>query len=237
MEKKEEILKYIEKHKEQSQGQIGLQFGSSQSTIATIIKNKDSTVALLASGRTDVKNRSSKCANLERGLDKFYDACKAKQVTAVTYDMLITKERLIAQELIARNMAVESDIPASDKAWKSYLQRFLAKHSIKSQLTHGKSVDADTTAADTFMKNEWPGIFLRVDRDPSRVWNMDETGLFWCALPKLTLANLDLDSDEPCCVVLSDDVEAIVGMLQEELQDNCQDEEEEEAVYCCTVLF
>ena len=32
------------------------------------------------------------------------------------------------------------------------------------------------------MKNEWPGIFLSVDRDPSRLWNMDETGLFWCAL-------------------------------------------------------
>ena len=29
VEKKGEILKYIEKHKEQSQGQIGLQFGLS----------------------------------------------------------------------------------------------------------------------------------------------------------------------------------------------------------------
>ena len=84
-----------------------------------------------------------------------------------------------------------SDIPASDKAWKSYLQQFLAKRSIKSRPTHGESADADSTAADAFMKNEWPGIFLSVDRDPSRVWNMDETGLFWRALLKRTLAKAD----------------------------------------------
>ena len=63
--------------------------------------------------------------------------------------------------------------------WKSYVQRFLSKRNIKSRKTHGEAADADTAAAESFFSELWPEIFDGVDRDPSRVWNMDETGLFW----------------------------------------------------------
>ena len=104
---------------------------------------------------------------------------------------LITKGYQIGDKLVKEGMVEENDLPSIDKAWKSFLQRFLAKRNIKSQVTHGEAANADIVAAALFFDSEWPDIFSSVDNDPSHVWNMDETGLFWRALPKQILQQAD----------------------------------------------
>ena len=86
--KKAEILDYITKHPQASQGDVGRQFGVGQSSISTIIKNKESILALVTSGMKDVKkNRASNFPLLEQGLEKFYKACRERiQSSVVRYD-------------------------------------------------------------------------------------------------------------------------------------------------------
>ena len=191
-EKKVEILTYVENHPHASQGEVGRKFGIGQSSVSTLIKNKAAIRELAAGGQVGVKkNRTSNCVSLERGLESFYEACQSKELKSITYDMLICKGQEIADELLKREIVEAKNLPSSDMGWKSYVQRFLSKRNIKSRKTHGEAADADTAAAESFFSEVWPEIFDGVDRDPSRVWNMDETGLFWRALPRRTLARAD----------------------------------------------
>ena len=118
-------------------------------------------------------------------MESFYDACRAKKLKSMTYNMLITKGQEIAKVLITKDLVQESSLPSTDAAWQSHVQRFLQKRSLKSRKAYGESGDADTAAAEQFFANEWPGIFSSVDNDPSRVWNMaDSSGelsrvVFW----------------------------------------------------------
>ena len=137
------------------------------------------------------KNRASNFPLLEQGLEKFYEACVAKEFRALSYDMMITQAQKIGEELIAQSMVEKEHLPGTDAAWKSFVQRFLAKRSIKSRKLHGEAADTDVAAAEHFMSNDWPALFASVDMDKSRVWNMDETGLVWRALPPRTLARAD----------------------------------------------
>ncbi|XP_065182589.1 tigger transposable element-derived protein 1-like [Sycon ciliatum] len=137
------------------------------------------------------RKRGTNCNLLEQGLEKFYDACVAKELRAVSYDMMITKAQKISEELISNSLVESEDLPGTDTAWKSFVQRFLAKRAIKSKKLHGEAAVADIAAAEKFLTNEWPDIFASVDNDDSRVWNMDETGLFWRALPDRTLSRSD----------------------------------------------
>ena len=104
--------------------------------------------------------------------------------------MLITKGKAIAKELQRAGLADAKDVPSSDAGWKSYVQQFLKKRSITSKRHHGESADADSAAACNFFDGVWPGLFSSLSNDPSYVFNMDETGLFWRALPRRTLARV-----------------------------------------------
>ena len=50
---------------------------------------------------------------------------------------------------------------------------------ISSRKTHGESGDANDAGAQHFLESVWPDCFASVDNDSSRVYNMEETGLFW----------------------------------------------------------
>ena len=105
--------------------------------------------------------------------------------------MIITQAQKTGEELIAQSIVEKEHLPGTDSAWKSFIQRFLAKRSIKSRKLHDEAADTDVAAAEHFMSNDWPALFASVDMDESRVWNMDETGLVRQTLPPRTLARAD----------------------------------------------
>lgn len=136
--KKLEIVMFVEKNPHLSQSEVGRQFGIPQSSVSTILKNKASIVQLATSGKGGVKkNRASNCIALEHGLESFYEACVAKNLLSITYDILIVKGQELGDEMVKRGMIDRKDLPSTDCGWKSYVQRFLAKRNIKSKKTHG----------------------------------------------------------------------------------------------------
>ena len=80
-------------------------------------------------------------------MEAYYAACKEKSLNSISYDLLITKGKAIAEELQRSGLADAKDVPSSDAGWKSYVQWFLKKQSITSKRHHGESADADTAAA------------------------------------------------------------------------------------------
>lgn len=50
--------------------------------------------------------------------------------------------------------------------------------------TYGEQKDADCTVADLWVEREWPKIFTRFS--PENIYNADETGLYFRALPEHT---------------------------------------------------
>ena len=137
--------------------------------MSSILKNRHSIVALAAKGCIGTKRqRQNRNELLGQGLDVFYDACKAKKLKTITYDMMITKGKDIADGLLSASLVNASDLPAMDLAWKSHIQRFL-KRSISSRKTHGESSDANDTGAQHFLESVWPDCFSSVDNDSSSV--------------------------------------------------------------------
>lgn len=189
-----DIIDYAEKNPTASQGDIARHFSVAQPTVSTIIRKKDSISALATKGSTNVKrNRQTNCSHLEKGLETFFDGCKSKALNSISYDLLASNGKSIAKELVRKGLAEEKDFPSTDSGWKSYIQRFLKKRSLQSKRQHGESADANTEAAAKFFDEVWPGLFESVAKDPSRVYNMDETGLFWRALPRRTFAKVDMN--------------------------------------------
>ena len=91
--------------------------------VSSILKNRQSIVALAAKGCTATKRqRQTRNELLEQGLDVFYNACKAKKLKTITYDMMIMKGKNIADGLISASLVNASDLPATDFAWKSHIQ-------------------------------------------------------------------------------------------------------------------
>ena len=86
-------------------------------------------------------------------------------------------------EMFADEMKVpESDRPAFSDGW---LQKFLQRRGFKTVKMSGESRSADLEA----ISSELPVLQQIISNyDPSDVFNMDETGLFYCMAPDRTIA-------------------------------------------------
>ena len=151
---KMKLSKFINENPGKSQSCVAHEFSLTQPTVLSIWKNRHLIVALTANGCIGTK-RQQQIRNelLEQGLDVFYVACKAKKLKTITYDMMITKGKDIADGLISASLVNASDLSAMDLAWKSHIQRFLKKHDISSRKTHGESGDANDDGAQHFLES------------------------------------------------------------------------------------
>jgi hypothetical protein len=64
---------------------------------------------------------------------------------------------------------------------ESYVERWRQRHSIGSYLISGSSSDADSKALEKWIRNIFP--LISKSFDSKNIYNMDETALFWKALP------------------------------------------------------
>lgn len=85
----------------------------------------------------------------------------------------------------ARDLATHLDVPDFNPS-NGWLCRWKTRNSISFKRLHGEKKDADSPAADHWVNDVLPGILA--DYAPKNIYNADETGIYYRALPDGTLA-------------------------------------------------
>ncbi|XP_025198312.1 tigger transposable element-derived protein 6-like [Melanaphis sacchari] len=80
-------------------------------------------------------------------------------------------------EELAKKIGIENFI-----ASEGWFHRWKKRENIVYKRTYGEQKDADFSAAENWLKTEWPKIIS--EYTPDNVYNADETGLFYRALPE-----------------------------------------------------
>lgn len=80
-------------------------------------------------------------------------------------------------EELAKKMGIENFI-----ASEGWFHRWKKRENIVYKRTYGEQKDADFSAAENWLKTEWPKIISECT--PDNVYNADENGLFYRALPE-----------------------------------------------------
>ena len=173
--KKYEVIKEAEKNKTIGVCKLAENFGCGKTQISTILKNKERIEELYASNASGQRCligkrfRESKYSELNEALHSWYLLAVSKNVFP---NGVILAEK--AKEIAAR-LGVD-DFKASN----GWLDRWKKKHNIKKMTISGESGDVSGDTVDSW-KERVPEIVEGYQVED--VWNLDESGVFWKALP------------------------------------------------------
>lgn len=147
----------------------------SQSVLGRILKKRQEieSEALQNESQSRKWKRSGKDANVECALKEWF--VKVRDKDARVSGTLLRQK---ANELAAK--MGKDDF----KATEGWFHRWKKRENIAYQKTHGEQGDADFAGAKLWLEKEWPSLIAEFS--PSDVFNADETGLFYRALPEHT---------------------------------------------------
>jgi hypothetical protein len=93
----------------------------------------------------------------------------------------------------AKSIALSLSIPETDfKAFWQWLSRFKVRKGLQKMLLHGEG--AEVNKSDPGLLATLNNLYVIIAQyDPENVYNMDETGLFFCLLPRYILLMPDED--------------------------------------------
>lgn len=150
-----------------------------QPAISNILNNKRQLMDDNDGGNLNLKRpRIVKLTTLDEALASWVISCQEKGI-CLGWQILRKKAEMFADEL----GIPESDRPAFSDGW---IQKFLQRRNFKSIKLSGESRSADVEA----IHSELPALQQIVAQyDPANVFNMDETGLFYCMAPDRTIAS------------------------------------------------
>ena len=174
LEKKVEVIKYQQKNPTISIRALGEQFNCGKTQIAYVLKNKADILSLFhqnVSGSRHItgKSRASEFADVNEALYKwFYIAC-SKNIYPGGPE-LMEKAKEIADKLGKPNF----------KGSRGWLDKWKKRFNIKHLKISGESGDVEGVTVDSW-KERLPEIVQGYEKD--NIWNMDDTGSFWRALP------------------------------------------------------
>ena len=150
-------------------------FHCGRTQIANIIKNKESIRLLYESNVSGSKVHSSKVSRVSEfeevntALYKWYTHACSKKIYPGGPE-LIEKAKQIAQRLGRSNF----------KGSNGWLGKWKARYNIKRFSICGESGDVQGSTVDSW-KERLPEIVAAYKKE--NIWNMDESGVFWRALP------------------------------------------------------
>ena len=159
-----------------SGAKIASQFGVSPSTESSLKKNRETIISSWernCSSDRKRKIRSNEKSELNAKVMQFFTLCRQKNIP-VSGPMIQEKAIQIAALICI------PDFNASN----GWLEKFRLRHNIDFRVLRGESADLDESAASTF-KCRIPSIIDKYD--VKDVFNADETGLFYRALPTRSL--------------------------------------------------
>ncbi len=175
LKKKVEVIKAHENDKGLSHRALGEMFQCGRTQVAQIIKNKDSILALFKANASGSRIYSTKVSrtceyeDINKALYEWYVLACSKHVYPGG-PQLIEKAKVIAEKLGNESF----------KGSNGWLGKWKARYNIKRFKICGESGDVQGVTVDSW-KERLPELITGYAKED--VWNMDETGVFWRALP------------------------------------------------------
>ena len=155
--------------------QVANEYGVSERTIQRCRKNAPSIQQ--QSDHPDMKRkRNLRYDSLDSRLYKWFVEKRALG-DILTDNLLLEKAKALHEEFGG---------PGNFRASRGWLWRFKLRHGIRNVGIHGEKSEADLDGANKFV-GELSQFLLEEDIEIEDVYNMDETGLMWKALPQRTL--------------------------------------------------
>lgn len=182
LKRKYEVIKTAEREPKLGVRKLALRFGCGKTQISTILKNKEAVRELYESNASDSlcqvrkRNRKSEYADLNDTLYQWYQLCVKKNIYP-DGSLLAEKAVMIAEILGHENF----------KASNGWLHRWKVRNNIKQRAISGESGDVRTDTDESW-KERLPEIVQGYK--PQDIWNIDETGCFWKALPDKGLGQM-----------------------------------------------
>lgn len=168
-----EILEKLRKGAKQSH--LADEYGVNQSVISRVKKNESELRERPLTDSHRRKQRSGMHADLEKALLTWFDQMRSKNAP-INGPMMMEK---------AKQMAITLGIDDFEPS-TGWLERLKQRNSIKFFRLHGEKADADHNAADLWKRDILPKEMTGYE--DKNIFNADETGLFYKALPTGTLA-------------------------------------------------
>ena len=178
LKKKVEVIKTAEKNQGMSIRELAEQFDCGRTQIAKIIKDKEFILSLYESNASSIRvltsktyGRQSEYADVNKSLYDWYILACSKNIFPMG-PQLAEKARQIATCLGKHDF----------KGSNGWLEKWKKRYNIKQLRISGESGDVQGPTVDSW-RERLPEIVAGYARDD--IWNIDETGLLWKALPDL----------------------------------------------------
>ena len=175
IDEKVAILASYDKLPKMGQRNAAVQLQISQPVLCRIIKSR---VQIVKAAK---QNDNLSCKRKRVGKDQQVESALKLWFTNVRQRDARVDGPLMQQkaEQLAAQMGKENFV-----ATAGWFNRWKKRENIVFKRTHGEQRDADFSAADAWIEKEWPKIIA--EYSPENIYNADETGLYYRALPEHT---------------------------------------------------
>ena len=175
------------------------ELGTSKTSLHTMLKNEPH-IRLAANedgaATAAKRKRHGKDKDIEQALLRFYNWAKTKNIP-MNGPMLMEKANQIAEEAGVEFHATDG-----------WFARWKKRNGLVFVTLQGESAEADTISADEFLKNKWPE--LKHQFNSRDIFNADETGVYFRALPDSTYVKKDAKKTARGCKTAKDRLTALV---------------------------
>lgn len=173
-----EVIKYSQENPQDSTRKLAEKFHCGKTQIQRILQKKEEILkAFEANSSSNTKrSRGGKNEEIDNTLVDWFRKARSKNMP-ITGPMLQEKAMQIAKALDVS--------PEEFKASNGWLDRFKHRNGIKAKFISGEAGDVREETVDAW-KERLPEILQGYA--PKNIWNMDETGQFFRALPNRSLA-------------------------------------------------
>lgn len=179
-----EIVKLIDSG--ETKRSVGKKFAINESTVRGIYQKREHIkehMKLSASeaGTQALRSRNLVLLKTERLLGQYLDRQARRNKAVDTRDIMDTAQEIY--EGLAVKMGVQQ--PPVFQASSGWVQKFKARHNIKSCVISGEAASADQEAAGEYPES-LKNIIEEGQYTPDQIFNMDETNFYWKTMPRRT---------------------------------------------------
>lgn len=170
-----EIFKKYDSLPKMSQTMAAQKLGISQSCLSKLLKNRQTLEA------APVRNESCSRKRKRAGKDEDVESALFQWFTQVRQQDARVNGPLMRQkaEELAKKMG-KTDFVATD----GWFSRWCKRENVVLKKPPGELKDADRPAAETWLREVWPK--LCEEYQPEQIYNADETGLYYRAIPEVS---------------------------------------------------